>query len=249
MIEKAKILILGTYHFNNGGKHLIDFELEDITSDKKQKEIKEVIEKLQQFKPNKIVVEAKKEKEKELNEAYSEYCSNHFKEDNETIGHRNEIVQLGFRLGHILKHEKIYPVDYPVNLPDKHLEYAEKNCPELYEKFMKELNEYCIRVNEFMKNGTVIDILRYLNDPKRMAKEHSDLYLHLAQVGAGDAYYGVDMLTEWYRRNLYILSNLQAMAETGDRILVIYGAGHCTILQDFVREYNRFELVDPIDYL
>ena len=249
MKEKAKILILGTYHFNNGGEHLINFEGEDITSAKKQKEIKEVIEKLQQFKPNKIAVEAKKEKEKELNEAYSDYCRNHFKEDNETIGHRHEIVQLGFRLGQILNHDKIYPVDFSVNLPDKVFEYAEKNYPELFEKFMKDANEYGISENQFMKNNTVRDILRHMNDPKRIAKEHSDLYLHLAQVGAGDTYYGVDMLTEWYRRNLYILSNLQAMAEPGDRILVIFGAGHCTILKDLVSEYNRFELVDPLDYL
>nr|WP_317984434.1 DUF5694 domain-containing protein [Clostridium sporogenes] len=55
--------------------------------------------------------------------------------------------------------------------------------------------------------------------------------------------------TEWYRRNLYIFANLQDIAEPDDRILVIYGAGHCKILQDFVSEYNKFELVDPLNYL
>jgi len=100
-----------------------------------------------------------------------------------------------------------------------------------------------------MKNSTVIEILKYLNDPTRIAKEHSDLYLAMAQIGAGDKYYGVDMLTEWYRRNLYIFGNLQDIVEPGDRVLVIYGAGHCKILQDFVSEYNDFELVDTLEYL
>jgi len=42
MEKKAKILILGTYHFANGGEHLIKTEYEEITTEKKQKEIKVV---------------------------------------------------------------------------------------------------------------------------------------------------------------------------------------------------------------
>ncbi len=249
MEKKAKILILGTYHFANGGEHLIKTQCEDMTTEKKQKEIKVVIEKLMQFKPNKIAVEANRGKKEELNKAYSEYCINNYNSSNKIISHRNEIVQLGFRLGQILKHNKIYPIDYPVDLPEQVFEYAEKNCPEFYEKFMNEIKECNISENEIMKNSTVIEILKHLNDPTRIAKEHSDLYLDMAQIGAGDKYYGVDMLTEWYRRNLYIFGNLQDIVEPGDRVLVIYGAGHCKILQDFVSEYNDFELVDTLEYL
>lgn len=249
MDEKAKILLLGTFHFASGGGHAINIEVEDIASAKKQQEIQELVEKLSQFKPNKIAVEAKRSKDKELNEAYSAYCINPSDISNEAIGHRNEIVQVGFRLGRMLNHPKIYPIDYPVDLPEKVFEYAEKNCPKLYEELMKEVKEYGISEDNFMKNNTIIDIYRHINEPQRSAKEQSDLYLHLAQIGAGDTYYGVDMLTEWYRRNLYILGNLQAIAEPGDRILVIYGAGHCKILQDFIKEYNRFEFVDPLTYL
>ncbi|NFN88417.1 hypothetical protein FDF31_12435 [Clostridium sporogenes] len=55
MEEKSKIFILGTYHFENvSGNHLIDIKTEDITTDKKQEEIKIVVQKLAKFKPNKI---------------------------------------------------------------------------------------------------------------------------------------------------------------------------------------------------
>ncbi len=249
MEKKTEILILGTYHFANGGEHLIKTQCEDITTEKKQKEIKVLIEKLMQFKPNKIAVEANRGKNEELNKAYSEYCVNKYNSSDETISHRNEIVQLGFRLAHILKHNKIYPIDYPVDLPEQVFEYAEKNCPKFYEKFMNGIKECNIIENEIMKNSTVIEILKHLNEPRRIAKEHSDLYLAMAQIGAGDKYYGVDLLTEWYRRNLYIFGNLQDIVEPGDRVLVIYGAGHCKILQDFVSEYNDFELVDTLEYL
>jgi len=62
MEKKAKILILGTYPFGNGGEHLIKTQCEDMTTEKKQKEIKVVIEKLMHFKPNKIAVEANRGK-------------------------------------------------------------------------------------------------------------------------------------------------------------------------------------------
>lgn len=249
MEEKAKVLILGTYHFGNCGGHVINFEVEDITSEEKQLEIKEVIEKLLKFKPTKIAVEAREEKAKELNQVYSEYCANNAYMPNQIISHRNEIVQIAFRLGQILNHNKIYPVDYPVDLPDNYFEYAKKNCPEFYNKFIEEINDYGNSEKEFMNNNTVCNILKHLNNSDRNAKEHSNLYLHAAQIGAGDTYYGVDMLAEWYRRNLYILANLQKIAEPGDRILVIYGAGHCKILQNLVSEYNGFELIDALDYL
>lgn len=249
MDEKAKILLLGTFHFAHSEGHMIDIEVEDMTNAKMQKEIDELIQKLLQFKPNKIAVEAQRAKDKELNEAYSAYCANPSNMHDETISHRNEIVQLAFRLGHTLKHPKIYPVDYAVNLPDKVHEYAENNCPEFYKKFMDEAKEYGISEDKFIKNHSLLEVFRHLNDPQRAAKEQSSIYLHLAQVGAGDTYYGVDMLAEWYRRNLYILGNLQSIAEPGDRVLIIYGAGHCKILQDFIKEYNRFEFVDPLTYL
>lgn len=149
----------------------------------------------------------------------------------------------------MFNHSKIYAIDYPVDLPQELFEYVEKNLPELYEEFMKIIKEYGIKENEFIKNNTVREILRHLNDPRCISNEHSNLYLHLAQVRSIYTYYGVDMLTEWYRRNLYILGNLQSIAEPGDRILVIYGAGHCKVLQNLVRDYNKFELVDILKYL
>lgn len=249
MEEKAKILLLGTYHFDNGGDHFIDFESGDITTDKKQHEINEVIQKLIEFKPNKIAVEARREKEKDLNVVYSGFCKNGSVKCNDIIGHRNEIVQIAFRMANKLNHSKIYPLDVRVGLSEDVFEYAEKKCPSIYEKFINRANEYGLYENEFMQNHTVGEILKDLNNPTRIDIEHSDLYLYLNQVGAGETYYGVNTLTEWYKRNLYIFANLQDIAKPGDKILVLYGAGHCKILRSFIKDYSEFELIDPLDYL
>ena len=43
----------------------------------------------------------------------------------------------------MLNNTKIYPIDYPVDPCQMTcMEYAEKNCPKLYEEFMKEITEY-----------------------------------------------------------------------------------------------------------
>lgn len=249
MKERAKILILGTFHFDNGGEHLINCDAGDITTNKKQDEINEVIQKLIEFNPNKIAVEAEREKEEELNKIYSEFCIDKSIKSNDIIGHRSEIIQIGFKLANKLNHNKIYPVDVPISLPEDVFEYAEKNCPSIYEKFINRANEYGLDQNKLMQNHTVGKILRELNNPTHIEVEHSDLYLYLNQVGSGDTYYGVKTLTEWYRRNLYIFSNLQDIAKPGDRILVLYGAGHCKILRSFIKDYSEFEFIDPLDYL
>ncbi len=249
MREKTEILILGTYHFRKCGGHLIDDDPGDMLSDKKQREINELIEKLIRFNPTKIAVEAKREKEKEINNMYTEYCKNGQAKDEDVVNHRNEIVQVAFKMGNMLNHSKIYPLDCPIDLPDEMLQYAEENSKEVYKDFMNYIESQGKEFNEVIQNKTVLEIFKYLNNPSRIAKEHSDLYLHMAQVGSGDNYCGGDFLTEWYRRNLYILGNLQAIAELEDRILVIYGAGHCKILRDFVKDYDKFQFVEAMEYL
>lgn len=249
MLEKAKVFILGTFHFAECGEHMMNLNAGDITSAKRQLEIKEVVQKLIEFGPNKIAVESRKEKEQELNDLFKDFCKSGYVEDNRLVSNSNEIVQLGFRTAHILKHERIYALDYPVNLPEQVFKYAEEQNRNFLDEFMNEVKLYSQKESEVFQDNTVGGILRHLNDPKRYTREHSNLYLRLAQVGAGDTYDGGDMLTEWYRRNLYIFGNLQKAAEPGDRILVIYGAGHCKILQDFARDYDEFQLVDPLSYI
>lgn len=249
-LNKAQIMILGSYHFSNGGEHLINAKVTDVMSDEKQLEIIEVIDKLSKFKPTKIAVEARATLSKELNELYLGYCSNNGEIKSSTIAHRSEIVQLGFRLAKKFNHPRIYPVDFPLFLPFEPLDdYIKKDLPELCGKINQEIIKDERESEVLQKNNTVSEILKYYNNENRIEMEHSNLYLNLNQVGAGDKYYGADFLTAWYERNIKIFANLQAISEPGDRILVIYGAGHCKILKDFVSSYEEMELVDVLKYL
>lgn len=249
MREKTKVLFLGTYHFGYRGEHLINNEVEDVTKSKKQKEVLELVEAIAKFKPNKIAIEARKEREKEINEAYFRYC-NEQSIDNNVVNERDEIVQVAFRLGKMMKHTWVYPLDCPVSLPiEEMVAYAQLNNKKAYDEFMEKVQAAGEEMNEVLNNSTVIDVFRYLNSPEKAKNDHCSFYLYPAQIGAGDSYCGSNVLIEWYKRNIYIFSNLQAISNPGDRILVLYGADHCKILRDFITDYNDFELIDALDYL
>jgi hypothetical protein len=240
----SRVLVLGMYHFSNSGGHAVNVEVSDVMTDQKQKEIDEVLAKLQKFGPDKIAVEVPAESSDKFNRLYQEYCSNSY-----TPG-RSEMEQIGFRLAGMLNHQKIYPIDVRVPLPfEPMMESAQKNMPKLYEHFQREIAEMAQTTEELQKSAAVSEILKYYNDPVRISEEHSSLYLNLAQIGAQDTYYGADFLSAWYDRNIRIFANLQSITEPGDKVLVIYGAGHAKILRDFISSYKKMELVDTMQYL
>ncbi|MEK8197106.1 hypothetical protein [Lysinibacillus sp. FSL M8-0134] len=65
-VEKAKVLILGTFHMS---------EHEGLNSERRQNEIVDLVSKLARFKPTKIAVEMVPEESEYCNEKYKQYKS------------------------------------------------------------------------------------------------------------------------------------------------------------------------------
>ena len=102
--------------------------------------------------------------------------------------------------------------------------------------------------NRLQRESTLGEILYLENSQECIAAGHH-LYLDFARVGAGDTYVGADLVSAWYGRNIRIFANLQRLAEPGDRILVIYGAGHAAILRELIGGAANMRLVEAHDYL
>jgi len=56
-VPKPKVMIVGTFHFNNPGLDYTKAERDSILSEKRQKEVRELIDRLKAFKPTKIAIE------------------------------------------------------------------------------------------------------------------------------------------------------------------------------------------------
>lgn len=55
-------------------------------------------------------------------------------------------------------------------------------------------------------------------------------------MGKADAYPSSFVVEEWYARNVRIFTNLYPITKEGDRVLVIFGAGHKEVLDDLIRD-------------
>lgn len=82
---KPKILLLGTFHMGPT-PDMINIEVDDLLSAKRQQEILEVVELIKKFKPNKLALEIDTEKNHEVNQQYQKYRSGQLKlEVNENL--------------------------------------------------------------------------------------------------------------------------------------------------------------------
>jgi len=54
---------------------------------------------------------------------------------------------------------------------------------------------------------------------------------------------GVELATEWYKRNLFIYRNILERTEENDRILIIFGSGHVRHLNQLFDDNPKFKIV------
>lgn len=239
----AEVLILGTYHFANPGLDVVKNEVADVLTADRQAEIAAVVEALARFRPTRVAVEGEPEDAAVLDERYRAYLAG------ERELSRNEIEQLGFRLAARFEHPRVWPIDHSGRFPYQELmTYAEEHDPGFVAWFQEEIVRITEEMNRQQREETIGDILRLLNHPDQLARGHG-LYMRQSEVGAGDTFVGARLVSDWYERNIHIFANLQRLAEPGDRILLIIGAGHAPILRELVAADPRLELVDPLEYL
>ena len=241
--EPAQILVLGTYHFANPGLDVVQVEVADVLSDTRQAEILEIVDALHRFEPTKVAVEHEPETTGRIDSLYQAYRAG------EHAPSRNETEQVGYRLAAMGGHPHVYPVDHAGEFPfGAVMEYAQAHDPDFLVMVGEERAKMEDESNRQQREYTVGEILRFANDPDSLAASHG-MYMRFARVGAGDTYVGAELLAKWYERNIHIFTNLQALAEPGDRILLIIGSGHAPILRELIEYDPALQLVDPLDYL
>ena len=231
-LRKAKVLILGTFHMN---------EYEELTCEKRQNEIIELVAKLANFKPTKIAVEMVAEEHNSLNEKYKKYKLRKYNLE------LNEIYQVGFCLGLERGHEEIYPIDWmgkaDMNYGEVE-EWAKENQPELLTEIYEELY-----MPELTESKTILDYYKELNDPSLLNRLHK-VYVNVSRIGEVNNYIGMSWLSWWYKRNLIMFANLTRLIDSEEEhILFIVGGSHSTIVNKFIEESEVCEIVNPLVYL
>ncbi len=235
-LQKAQVMVLGVFHMANPGRDIFNLKVDDVLTEKRQKEIAETVAALAKFRPTKIAIESDPGGKRP--QLYQDYLEGKY-----TLT-RNEIDQLGFRLAKELGHKQIYPIDVDGEFPfDKVQEFAKKNGKQAaLDEWMAKIPKILEKDSETLKNGTISDLLLAMNQEQRV-REDEEAYMDFAQFADGKEFPGPDLLAEWYRRNARIFSNIRSLISSPEeRVLVIYGAGHLYWLQRNVLDSRDLEL-------
>ena len=253
---KPTVMILGTYHMDNPEADAVNFEADDVLTAKRQRELQQLIEQLARFNPTKIAVEADTSLDAEVNTEYQNYLNSVYQPG------RSEGDQVSFPLARKMQHPKIYCVDWFQKADEEETVDVEvfaktHNQSGLLEKadamVQAMAQEPLTTLTEIQKTGSVIDMLRFLNREETLRVLHEINTLPqftLAQIGVADQYVGLDSLLGWYERNLKIFVNLTRITESyDDRVLLMIGAGHVFLVQQFLEDSGDYIIESPLKYL
>jgi hypothetical protein len=240
---RAQVMILGTHHMDNPGLDYANPAVDDVLAPRRQAEIAALAQALAEFRPTRIAIEVPTGRDSAINAQYRAYRAGSY-----TLA-RNEIDQLGYRLAGMLGHERVYPVDHRLDMDfGGAMQWAAQNGQgELAQQMGAAVQQIVAEMNEHIATTSVGAQLAAANSAR--ADSMHGLYLLLATVGRDTTYKGAEEVANWYTRNLHIFANIARVAQPGERVLVIMGSGHGTLLRQFVDESPALDLVSAEPYL
>lgn len=244
-VAKTSIALLGTYHFDNPNQDQFNVNADSIFSEKRQKELEALVKQLAKFKPTHIALEFNKN-DNALDERYQQYLQGNYQLA------ASESEQIGFRLARLLGHPHIYPVDEP----SIQLNFEPGELAGEFSNLLNELtetgNKIIGEINNWVAQKPIGAVLAQLNSPE-VDKLNIDLYYHyLLPVGKGNTQPGLEAVTNWYKRNLFILKHIKELISSSKgekRVLVIFGQGHTAMLKQFLQYSTEFQLMDIQPFL
>jgi len=244
------VMVLGTYHMDNPGLDLANVKADDVLKPQRQKELEALSAALAEFKPTKIMVERIARTPELLDHRYAEFTA-------ADLGtNRDERYQVAYRLAHRLGMKNVYAIDEDPDAaePDyfpfgKVVEWAKANGREsqLNAELDKAKGEVA-QIEQLQAEGSVAHVLASMNRPEK-AEHDQGWYYGVLHYGDTDKQPGAELNAYWYMRNAKIFAKLMTVAKPGDRILVVYGAGHNYWLRHFAKTAPGFVNVDPTPYL
>ena len=240
---RFQAMILGTYHMNNSPNLFTHYD--DVTTQKRQREIEEVVDCLIAYQPTKIAVEAVAENQDILDGEYQHYLRGDWPLP------PSERYQLGFRIGERLEHPRVYAIDCQYEGGpgiDGVYTYAQAHYPDIYEFIHTGGEAFNTDIQYRIDTQTVREVLCWLNQShaSQLAQQ-----MHMAMLRVADRAnrMGLDWVAGWYQRNLTIYANFLRWTEPGDRWLIIYGDGHSPLLHQFLQDTADCAVVPAEEYL
>jgi len=245
---KTKVLVVGSFHFdypNQDAHKTKKSDQVDVLEPQTAAEVTELVNYIKKFKPTKIAIEAWSDWK--ANEKLNEYKDGKYRDQ------RDERYQLAMRIATELKINELYSIDANSVLDDFTEKFGKRDS--VYFKNM--LKDYDFlsddriskQYNTFIKNTerknfkSLLDMFKYMNSKEYHQYEYGAYLTGDFKLREHD---GADLLAlYWYNRNLRMFRKIQDIPKNAeDRILVIAGNGHATVLRQLFTYSPEYEYVE-----
>jgi Family of unknown function (DUF5694) len=247
--QPVEVMVLGAYHFGNPGRDVNNIKVDSVLTPEKQRQLDAVAKALLSFKPTRVMVERESDAPDFAMQAYTEFTPEKLKTA------ANETDQIGYRVAYLTGLKIVHGIDeQPKYGEPDYFPYGAMQDVAKQHGQTSVIDTANLPVKAFLKQfeadqktKTVADLLISVNtDPiyTNIAIEYSYL-----KIGDKDDQAGADLNAMWYLRNAKIFGKLMQVAKPGDRVLVVYGAGHNYWLRHFASETPGYRFVDPVPYL
>lgn len=244
--ERARVLVVGTFHFDYPGLDAMKEAEEDkidVLQEPKKSEVTALVKYIGQFRPNKIAIEA--HPGWEAGRKYREYRSGRHRDQ------RDERYQLAMRIAGEEGLDTLYSVDAH-DMTDDLLALDSAYVQELARDFdfQSDADPYTDLFRKWFEDDSkavskvpLLDYFKYMNSPESHQYGFGAYLVGDFKLGE---YRGADLIAaSWYDRNLRIFRNIQRITQgPEDRILVIIGNGHAAILRQLFEASPEYEFVE-----
>lgn len=246
--ESVQVMVLGTYHFAGSTSDLINLETENVLSPQRQSELADLSEALAVFAPTMIVTERETEAPDYIDPVYSEF------DDEMLASSPNERVQIAYRLARLVGLGQVHGIDeHPTTSEPDYFPFGSiidhANQVGRSDEVQAVLGDARAFAEGEMERLQSLSIARALYEVNSGPMSAPDFYYKLLEFDSGEDQPGAELNAYWFMRNAKIFAKLQDVAQAGDRVIIVYGAGHKFWLEHLVTQTPGYELVAPEPYL
>ncbi len=252
--DRMPVLTLGTFHFtfpNLDNRKIARDDQIDVLDSPYQRQIEEIVDDLLKFKPTIVAIERQPNQQHKVDSLFQAYVQGTYH-----LG-RGEEEQIGFRIAKAARIKRLYCVDEWGNFNETIARIVEGKDTLQAQRFESFYYHNPDSLKKSFSKPTFKELgikkeLMLCNDADQIRKSLGDYLIGIFKYEANEGdFLGVDFETgRWFNRNLKIFRNIQRIpSSTGDRLLVIYGAGHLNLLNYFFECSPEYQLADVKEYL
>jgi hypothetical protein len=242
------MMVLGTWHFEGSQSDLISATTDSPLSPKRQRELDEAVAALAAFRPTAIVVERVTPAPDYADPGFAAFTPA------DLAANADERVQIAYRLAAMAGVSRVYGVDeqpaagepdyFPFGAVMEHAGATGEG-----EAFGAMMARVQALIGAETRRLAALPMRAALAEANAGPMSSAEFYYELLKFDGGERQPGAELNAYWFMRNAKIFAKIADIARPGDRIIVVYGAGHKHWLEHLARNTPGFERADPVDYL